>query len=57
MNLPANHGVQIELPPTSRWNREESEWSDWLGTGRAPQMDHLIDLLSAAITDWTRSPS
>lgn len=57
VNLPANHGVQIELPPTSRWNREESEWSDWLGTGRAPQMDHLIDLLSAAITDWTRSPS
>lgn len=52
VNRPANAGVQIELPPTSRWNREEAEWSDWLGTGRAPQLDQLIGLLCAAVADW-----
>ena len=52
VNLPDNTGVQIELPPTTRWNREEAEWSDWLGTGRAPQVDHLIDALVGAIEAW-----
>ncbi|MEM7140196.1 MAG: poly-gamma-glutamate hydrolase family protein [Actinomycetota bacterium] len=52
VNLPTNAGVQIELPPTSRWNREEAEWSDWQGTGRAPQVDILIDVLSAAVRSW-----
>jgi len=52
VNLPERAGVQIELPPTTRWNREESEWSDWLGTGRAPQVDQLIDVLSAAVDSW-----
>jgi phage replication-related protein YjqB (UPF0714/DUF867 family) len=52
VNLPAEAGVQIELPPTTRWNREEAEWSDWLGTGRAPQMDQLIDTLSTAVGAW-----
>jgi phage replication-related protein YjqB (UPF0714/DUF867 family) len=52
VNLPAQAGVQIELPPTTRWNREEAEWSDWQGTGRAPQVDQLIDVLSAAIETW-----
>lgn len=52
VNLPSGAGVQIELPPTTRWNREEAEWSDWLGTGRAPQVDQLIEVLAAAITTW-----
>ena len=52
VNLPAQAGVQIELPPTSRWNREEAEWSDWQGTGRAPQVDQLIDVLSTAVESW-----
>ena len=52
VNLPAQAGVQIELPPTTRWNREEAEWSDWQGTGRAPQVDQLIEVLSAAVTAW-----
>ena len=55
VNLPANAGVQIELPPTSRWNREEKEWSDWQGTGRAPQLDQLIDLLCDAVAGWNGS--
>jgi hypothetical protein len=45
--------VQIELPPTSRWNRDEAEWSDWLGTGRAPQVEQLIDVLSQAVDSWS----
>jgi phage replication-related protein YjqB (UPF0714/DUF867 family) len=53
VNLPTNGGVQIELPPTSRWNRAESQWSDFDGTGRAPQVDQLITVLSAAVAAWT----
>jgi len=57
VNLPARAGVQIELPPTTRWNREEAEWSDWQGTGRAPQVDQLIDVLSEAVESWTTVPT
>ncbi len=53
VNLPAQAGVQIELPPTTRWNREEAEWSDWQGTGRAPQVEQLIEVLSEAVAGWT----
>jgi phage replication-related protein YjqB (UPF0714/DUF867 family) len=56
VNLPTQAGVQIELPPTTRWNREEAEWSDWQGTGRAPQMDQLIDSLSTAVGAWDPRP-
>ncbi len=56
VNLPVQAGVQLELPPTSRWNREEKEWSDWEGTGRAPQVDQLIDTLTSAIAAWGIEP-
>jgi len=56
VNLPREAGVQIELPPTTRWNREESNWSDHAGTGRAPQVSLLIDLLVAAVTTWNTAP-
>ncbi len=56
VNRPANAGAQIELPPTSRWNREESNWSDHAGTGRAPQVAVLIDVLTAAVHSWNVSP-
>jgi len=52
VNLPHNAGAQIELPPASRWNRDESNWSDHAGTGRAPQVSLLIDLLVAAVGSW-----
>jgi len=52
VNLPPNGGAQIELPPTSRWNQEESNWSDHAGTGRAPQVALLIELLTTAIGSW-----
>ncbi|GJM36767.1 MAG: hypothetical protein DHS20C19_01340 [Acidimicrobiales bacterium] len=52
VNLPIQAGLQIELPPTTRWNREEAEWSDWQGTGRAPQVEQLIDVLCGAVHSW-----
>ncbi len=52
VNRPRHAGTQIELPPASRWNREESNWSDHAGTSRAPQVTLLIELLAAAVTSW-----
>lgn len=52
VNRPPEQGVQIELPPTVRWNRRQWGWSDHGGIARAPQVDRLIDALSAAVADW-----
>ncbi|MDG2051576.1 MAG: poly-gamma-glutamate hydrolase family protein [Myxococcota bacterium] len=52
VNLPINAGVQIELPPTIRWNRLHGNWSDHQGTPRAPQVEQLIDALVAAVQAW-----
>ena len=50
VNIPAPTGVQVELPPTLRWNREEWGWSDNGGIGRAKHVDDIIVALSNAIT-------
>ena len=52
VNLPRNTGVQLELPPTIRWNKQARNWSDHDGTPRAPQVDTLIDALAGAIDRW-----
>ena len=52
VNLPANAGVQLELPPTVRWNKEARNWSDHEGTPRAPQVSTLIDALVDAVDAW-----
>ena len=52
VNLPAERGVQIELPPTLRWNRAEWGWSDHGDIGRAPQVDTFIGALTAAASTW-----
>lgn len=52
VNLPANAGVQIELPPTIRWNREEWGWSDHEGISRSEGVHRLIDGLAAAVDAW-----
>ena len=52
VNLPANAGVQLELPPPIRWNKAESNWSDHEGTPRAPQVTVLIELMAAALASW-----
>jgi phage replication-related protein YjqB (UPF0714/DUF867 family) len=52
VNRPAQTGVQIELPPLLRWNREASAWSDTPNVGRAPQVERLIDALAGAVRAW-----
>jgi len=52
VNLPSNAGVQLELPPTIRWNKEARNWSDHEGTPRAPQVGTLIEALAGAIDAW-----
>ena len=52
VNRPAQAGVQIELPPTIRWNREQKGWSDHEGTPRAVHVDHLIDAMTAGVRGW-----
>ena len=53
VNLPSGTGVQLELPPTIRWNKEARNWSDHEGTPRAPQVSTLIDALVDAVDAWT----
>ncbi len=52
VNLPERAGVQLELPPTLRWNREARNWSDHEGTPRATQVSSLINCLVEAVNDW-----
>lgn len=53
VNLPTEAGVQIELPPTIRWNREGKNWSDHEGTARASQVDTLITALTNGVEAWS----
>lgn len=52
VNRPANAGVQIELPPTIRWNRAEKGWSDHEGVTRTEGLHRLIDGLTGAVEAW-----
>lgn len=52
VNLPANAGVQLELPPGLRWHLDQWGWSDTGGIGRAPQVDALIEVLAHALDTW-----
>ena len=54
VNRPPQQGVQIELPPTIRWNRAEWGWSDHQGVSRAADVERLIGALSDAVTSWPR---
>lgn len=53
VNRPPKQGVQIELPPSIRWNVKEWGWSDHEGVSRTRDVDRLIDALSAAVTSWS----
>jgi phage replication-related protein YjqB (UPF0714/DUF867 family) len=52
VNRPRGGGVQIELPPTIRWNRAERNWSDHESTPRSDDVDCLITVLTHAIVGW-----
>jgi phage replication-related protein YjqB (UPF0714/DUF867 family) len=53
VNLPANQGVQIELPPRVRGR--SPIWRDWEGPGLVPHTQALIDGLVAAATSWPQA--
>lgn len=52
VNRPPEQGVQIELPPSLRWNWREWGWSDHAGVSRTVAVQRLIDGLSAAVESW-----
>lgn len=53
VNRPARAGVQIELPPSIRWNWREWGWSDHAGVARTEGITRLIDGLGAGIESWS----
>ena len=55
VNLPRQHGVQIELPPRVRG--ASPIWKDWTGPGLVPHAESLIDALVAAATSWATAPA
>ena len=52
VNRPINGGVQVEIPPGLRWNRDHGFWSDADDTPRAEQLDLLIEGLVTALDVW-----
>jgi phage replication-related protein YjqB (UPF0714/DUF867 family) len=56
VNRPRLAGVQLELPPLVRWNREAWGWSDTPPSGRAPQVEVLIEALAGAVRTWPSMP-
>lgn len=53
VNQTRSGGVQIELPPSIRWNWSEWGWSDHAGVSRTQHVDLLIDGLVAAVDSWS----
>jgi phage replication-related protein YjqB (UPF0714/DUF867 family) len=53
VNRPPHYGVQIELPPSIRWNLREWGWSDHEGVARTADVGRLIDSLSVAVATWS----
>lgn len=53
VNLPANKGVQIELPPRIRGS--SPIWADWDHRQMVPPMATLIDGLADAAARWSTS--
>jgi phage replication-related protein YjqB (UPF0714/DUF867 family) len=51
VNLPPQHGVQIELPPRIRG--KSPIWKEWQGGDMVPHMRSLIEGLAAAATSWS----
>ena len=52
VNLPRDSGVQLELPPSIRWNTREWGWSGHAGVSASRDVGHLVDALAHAIEGW-----
>lgn len=57
VNRPPGQGVQIELPPSIRWNWRQWGWSDHEGVGRTRAIEQLIEGLCAAVGSWPLGPA
>lgn len=52
VNRPPQRGVQIELPPSIRWNRREWGWAGHQGVSRTADVERLIEALVTAVGSW-----
>jgi phage replication-related protein YjqB (UPF0714/DUF867 family) len=52
VNLPAEGGVQLELPPRVRGNTPQ--WAGWEGPGLPPPTESLVAGLAATASSWAR---
>lgn len=52
VNLPVQRGVQVELPPSVRWNYEARDWGDAPGLEPTETIMAVIDALAAAANDF-----
>ncbi len=52
VNLPANQGVQVELPPGVRWNWNARDWGDAEGLEPTPLISGVIEALAAGAIRW-----
>jgi phage replication-related protein YjqB (UPF0714/DUF867 family) len=50
VNLPADGGVQLELPPRVRGNTPQ--WAGWEGPGLPPPTEALVGGLATAASSW-----
>ena len=52
VNLPSRQGVQVELPPSVRWNYAAGTWGDAPGLEPTEAIIAVIDALAAAAIDF-----
>lgn len=57
VNLPAQQGVQLELPPGVRWNFDARSWGDAEGLAPTPAITQVIDALAATASAWMQPSS
>jgi phage replication-related protein YjqB (UPF0714/DUF867 family) len=56
VNRPSGEGVQIELPPSLRWNGREWGWSDHAGVSRTAGVQGVIEALVDVARNWPARP-
>lgn len=52
VNLPLEHGVQLELPPGVRWNWGARDWADAEGLAHTAEVEAIIDALAETAREW-----
>jgi phage replication-related protein YjqB (UPF0714/DUF867 family) len=52
VNRPPNRGVQLELPPSPRWNWDAHDWADAEGLEPTSAVQGIIDALASTASEW-----